>query len=447
MSEESVKSKAWCPKLGARAGKMVATFGFAGSVAILILPLVEGGSGAMPKQAKGTIGNVHVILEVIKGAIRYQYFWSDVSGFGNKLWFLVDRGKVVETAIARSSQRLGQQHHGSREAEKLLTEDGENAAVTESRLQKMLGRKIDELMGTIFGVIVSITTIVLVSIDLSREKNPLMIASDTFMIASEAILILGIVAGRLVALRQREQSLDRSFAAFKLLGTWAGLVAVALALIGIIHYDVKMSLTDTLNELIGPSIKARMAQIGINISPGYMHVTPPLASDTIPPTACLTLDIASSLIYSTNGIWGVDTNATGGCRHKRYYYCLASKADKSGVEMTKKPTMADADYQDALKQPDLAPSGSDNKDALPRPSSALVAIGQGQYMLNLVVDLPGHVTGFSLTLLGIDKGVWLLEMQPMASDALGKGITWTVTPPLPEPFELVQGSGGRTPWI
>ncbi|KAI9150587.1 hypothetical protein HJFPF1_10362 [Paramyrothecium foliicola] len=377
--ETTVKDATWFKNM-ATGAKVLAVFESAAGAAFLLLPLLPGAWDHLTDQQKLSW------KLLIQGSVKFYYLFDDISGFWNSLQCILGFEGVIDAIPeaadkiqgiwARFFTRTSKQTLQMQERELFMRTEliGETEYSEFSNTERLWGRNMGELLGTVAGLALAAVSIVMTAIDLANQHDPLLIGMDVIMIISSVIQILAVAAGWIAvagaaAAEGTMLATLASYSAVSLCATWGGPVAIAFALIGIVVFIVWYSRQDhrdpitkflddqaqptglrmpgekqapeyfgvvpaDLNNpsLVGLSVRGPLVSVeSYQIFPAEDETAPFFGSDAMPPLRRYdTLKIADSqqqfisldvvtkspsmvdkIDYSMNTVWSLDTDPDG----------------------------------------------------------------------------------------------------------------------------------------
>ncbi|KAK2762104.1 hypothetical protein FQN54_001111 [Arachnomyces sp. PD_36] len=405
MWQDLVEEADWFKALQG-ASKLFSALKYVMPAVLLIMPFVPGLWNSMSTAEKASWGVAAagivavIVIKIAQGAVRLVSLWKDISGFFDALKCGLGFEKVVDAipdaankisgSFAKYFSRTAKQTLDIAKGESALPEGGVEEF---SRLSKIFGRNVGELLANIAGITLAIACLVMTGIALSKEDDPLMIAADWMMILSAAIQTLCMVAGWVVASEVLATAIAVT-SALTLLSTWGGPLGILFALVGVIVLIVWMSThkpqnpvekflkdyvqpaglymdhlaidyfdaiaaTDTTASRVGVCIRGASAGGNEPASPDeqvYIHLNAQ-GKDSA------SLDFTRVLEYTTDTVWSLQTNEYGKSQiytqkyvigpdnaRKRYVWYLAVTDDEKEIYVRRLPEKKEEEkYKAALK--------------------------------------------------------------------------------------------------
>ncbi|KAK5993804.1 hypothetical protein PT974_07241 [Cladobotryum mycophilum] len=472
--EDIVGNSKWFLKLGSKGQKLLRTVQITAAVVILGLPLFPGGT------LTSVIGTI--TGRILQGTVRLIYFFEHISGFWDTakciLGFegVIDKLPSAATQISNSFARFF-----TRTAKQTLSMVEEELALPFggikqfSRFSRLFGRNMSEVLANVAGIVLAITGLIWSAIELAKGGTPLQIASNTMMVLSSAIQILGLAAGWLATAGFAPGMLAP---VLSFVGSIAGPLAVVFALIGIIlmivslfkekpktpveefvdnrvkkinlfmKFGTDIDYFDVINSdtgepsLAGLSIQGSATGIFKPASPEE-QVFLRLSGEEKPPAG---VDYVKNLDFTTDTVWSLRTDGYGrsqiftqkyfvdaeGDTYRTVWYLGSAEGDASEVTAIQLPQRGDDEdkYKKAVERTywniDLttgpvkeAKDGKDGKSK--KPIASLCSFKQGERLLAIECDTMKQVpkrlviTSKSEIESPMSRFVslWMIQMRPL----------------------------------
>ncbi|KAH7078575.1 hypothetical protein FB567DRAFT_607847 [Paraphoma chrysanthemicola] len=254
--EDTVKDAEWFEKM-ASGGRVLAVFQAATAIVLIVMPLMPGMWSKMtPTQQlswKLSLAGLcaMLVIKIIQGAIRFYYSGGDIvkAGFRVTIKCILGCDSVIDAITGASGKIRGSWANFFTRTSKqtLAIQEGKAVDIGEaegfefSNVERILGRNMGEVIGTIAGLALAAVSIVMTAIDLADQKDDALIAMDVMMVISSVIQILGVVAGWIAvagAAAAEGTLLAASYSVMTFCATWSGPAAIVFAVIGIIIFMI-----------------------------------------------------------------------------------------------------------------------------------------------------------------------------------------------------------------
>ncbi|RKL46663.1 hypothetical protein BFJ70_g3148 [Fusarium oxysporum] len=296
--ENTVKEARWFKNL-AFGGKLLTVFQAATAAIFILMPLIPGQWDQLSESQKWSWGlsmaglSAMLIVKIAQGLIRFRALYSDISGFLPSLKCILgfesvvdaipDAAERIQGSWAKFFTRTSKQTLAMQEREVWFKEImAANEPAEFSKVERMMGRNMGEIIGTVAGLAMAAASIVMAAIDLGDQKEELLITMDIIMITSSVIQILAVVAGWITVAGAAAESgimaTLASYSAVSLCATWGGPVSIVFAIIGIIIFIIWFSNQDhrdpTQKFLDEQAEQAGLRMRGDKQAPEYFGVVP-----------------------------------------------------------------------------------------------------------------------------------------------------------------------------